>query len=207
MKTARNRTGRSRWPVFAVAAALLLILAGSRSAAPWLLYNHTPSVPVGFYWYDGSPDSRIERGDFVAFALPESAHAYARRRGDSTDVLLLKPVLAMSGDHVSTLHGELRINGALVGTIPAVDSAGRALPQWRAARTLEAGELFVSSTRTARSFDSRFFGPIHASEVIGVYRPLWTRSPSGALRHAASVPSSAPSLGSRRRTGPVAIQH
>lgn len=172
MRTDRRPTRRIA--LFAVAVLLLAVLAWM-PPRPWLLYNRTPSVPVGFYLYDGKD---IERGDIIAFDLPKTAHDYAHHRGDSSDVLLLKPVLAMSGDHVSTLRSELRINGAFVGNIPAADSAGRALPRWRADRVLNDGELFVGSTRSLHSFDSRFFGPIHTSQIVGVYRPLVVRQPA-----------------------------
>jgi type IV secretory pathway protease TraF len=78
----------------------------------------------------------------------------------------------MSGDHVSTLHGELRINGAFVDSVLDTDAAGRTLPRWRGDRVLTDGELFVGSTRIEHSFDSRFFGPVRASQIVGVYRRL-----------------------------------
>ncbi len=80
-------------------------------------------------------------------------------------------MIAVGGDRVSTLDGELRVNGVSFGPIPVTDSAGRPLPRWQADRVLSAGELLVGST-TEHSFDSRFFGPIHAGQVLGVYRPL-----------------------------------
>ncbi len=133
-----------------------------------LLYNRTPSVPVGWYVYAGRTP---QRGELVAFRLPVAAHAYARSRGESNDVRLLKPVIAVGGDHVFTLGGELRVNGVSFGPIHAVDSAGRTLPRWQADRVLSADELLVGST-TEHSFDSRFFGPVHANAVLGVYRPF-----------------------------------
>ena len=151
----------------------LSLLAANR---PWLLYNRTPSVPLGFYRYTGSTP---QVGDLVAFPLPEAAHEYARQRGESTDILLLKPVLADRGDHVSTLHGELRINGVLIGAIPDTDAAGRTLPHWRGARVLADGQLFVGSTDVVHSFDSRFFGPIDIAQVVGVYRRLGQCLPGG----------------------------
>jgi len=152
-----------------LSAPVLLLGVGLLPHRPWLLYNHTPSVPIGIYRYAGRTP---QRGDLVAFSLPGTAHDYARRRGEPTDILLLKPVLAVSGDQVSTLHGELRINGALVGAIRDTDSIGRTLPRWRSDRVLTDGELFVGSTRIEHSFDSRFFGPVHASQIVGVYRRL-----------------------------------
>ena len=133
-----------------------------------LLYNHTPSVPVGWYVYAGRTP---QRGDLIAVALPSAAHAYAVARGESTAFRLLKPVIAVSGDRVSTLNSELCVNGVSFGPIPVIDTTGRPLPRWQADRVLAAGELLVGST-AEHSFDSRFFGPVHASQVLGVYRPL-----------------------------------
>jgi len=164
----RPRKLRNRSLLLMLSVPVLLGL-GLLPHRPWLLYNHTPSVPIGVYRYAGRTP---QRGDLVAFPLPGTAHDYARRRGEPTDILLLKPVLAVSGDQVSTLHGELRINGALVGAIPDTDSIGRTLPRWRSDRVLTDGELFVGSTRIEHSFDSRFFGPVHVSQIVGVYRRL-----------------------------------
>ncbi|MQU24843.1 S26 family signal peptidase, partial [Pseudomonas helleri] len=38
---------------------------------------------------------------------------------------------------------------------------------------LEPGELFLLSVTNPASFDSRYFGPVSASAVIGAAHPLW----------------------------------
>lgn len=164
MKTDR----RFRCALLLGGIAVLLIAAASAPHPPLVLYNRTPSMPVGLYVYKGHV---IRRGEIVAFPLPPPAFDYARRRGERTDLLLLKHVLAVGGDFVSTSGGELHVNGTFIGRIPPVDSSGRPLPQWRQARALSDGELLVGSTFD-RSFDSRFFGPIHTSQVVGVYGRL-----------------------------------
>jgi len=169
------RIDRTSHRVLAIAGiAALLTLAMSPRRSPLLLFNRTPSLPTGFYVRCGD---RVHRGDVVAFALPRAAWQYAHLGGERTDVRLLKHVLAMGGDFVSTLGGELRVNGVVVGSILSIDSAGRPLPQWFADRVLDHDELIVGSSH-ARSFDSRYFGPIHAGQVLGVYRRLSFRSPS-----------------------------
>lgn len=159
----------SRRALFLTAVAVLLMIGASRPGAPLLLYNRTASLPIGFYLYTGR--SSIRRGDIVALVLPPAARPYAQLRGDSTDLLLIKHVLAVRGDFVCTLHGELRINGIRVGPIASVDSTGRPLPRWSAARLLRDEELLVGSSQP-RSFDGRYFGPIHANQVLGVYQKL-----------------------------------
>ena len=147
---------------------MLLIGGGSAPHFPLILYNRTSSMPAELYVYCGHV---IRRGDILAFPLPASAFDYARRRGEPTDLLLFKHVLAVGGDFVSTMGGELRVNGTLVGRIPSVDSVVRLLPQWRWAGLLYDGELLVGSSFD-HSFDSRFFDSIRTSQVRGVYQRL-----------------------------------
>jgi type IV secretory pathway protease TraF len=49
---------------------------------------------------------------------------------------------------------------------------GRPLSSWGQCRRLADDELFLLSVTNPASFDSRYFGPINASAVIGLARPL-----------------------------------
>ena len=71
---------------------------------------------------------------------------------------------------VCTIGQRLVINGQARAPIAIRDSAGDLLPQWKGCRRLGSDELFVFSDRIPNSFDSRYYGPVHRSEVIGVYR-------------------------------------
>ena len=181
-----KRNHRVRLAAIGAAFALAVSVVGSSTNRKLVLYNHTPSVPVGWYVYAGQSP---KVGDLVAFALPAAAHEYARPRGEPIDVRLLKRVIAEAGDRVSTLNGELRVNGVSFGTIAVVDAAGRVLPSWQADRVLTDDELLVGSA-TGHSFDGRFFGPIHAAQVQGVFRRLAIRPTSEPLaKPAQSRPS------------------
>ena len=130
--TAARGRRRTRRPRVGLVAAVPL--AGGSAAlprVPLVLYNRTPSMATGLYVRVGQV---AKRGDVIAFHLPRPAWGYARGRGERTDLVLLKHVLAVGGDHVSTRGGRLVVNGVDVGPIPVVDSAGRSLPQWRAGR-------------------------------------------------------------------------
>ena len=172
-----KRSQRVRIAAMGAVLALAVSVIGASANRKLVLYNHTPSVPIGWYVYAGrSP----KVGDIVAFTLPTMAHQYARSRGEPIDVRLLKPVIAAAGDRVSTSDGELRIDGMSFGTIAVTDAAGRSLPSWQADRVLIDDELLVGSA-TGHSFDGRFFGPIHAAQVQGVYRRLAIGSTSDTL--------------------------
>ena len=186
---AMTRTGaggqrRTRTSLIGLIAAVLLAgVSAALPRVPLLLYNRTPSMPTGLYVRVGRVPGR---GDVIAFRLPRSAWEYARRRGEPTDIVLLKHVLAVGGDRVSTTGGRLSVDGVDIGPIPAIDSAGRALPQWRGDRVLAVGELLPGST-LPRSFDGRFFGPIRLADVLGVYRRVNVGSASPATDDGAAT--------------------
>jgi conjugative transfer signal peptidase TraF len=137
---------------------------------PWLLFNTTPSEPQGFYAASAAP---IRVGTIVAFKAPAAAFPYAGRKlGYLRQTSMLKAVAAGPGDQVCATTDRLVINGQDRAPIAAADGEGRALPRWKACRRLGADELFVFSARVPNSFDSRYFGPVSRSAVMGVFQPL-----------------------------------
>jgi type IV secretory pathway protease TraF len=82
-------------------------------------------------------------------------------------------VAAGPGDEVCTVTGRLRIDGRDRAPIAVRDSFGLTLPRWSGCRRLGPDELFVFSDRVPNSFDSRYFGPVNRSTVVGVYRPFF----------------------------------
>jgi conjugative transfer signal peptidase TraF len=159
-----------------VAAAVVAVLAGiGPVAAPGrlVLYNRTPSVPVGWYY---RLFKTPERGDYVALPLPPAAWSYAQARGETPSrVRFMKVIAAMAGDRVCAERDRLIVNGRALGEIRAADAEGRLLPRWSQCRTLDSSEVFLVSA-VPDSFDSRYFGPVSLSDLEGVY-VRWTWSP------------------------------
>lgn len=58
-------------------------------------------------------------------------------------------------------------------TIPrrSHDRRGAPIPRWSGCRRLAPDELIVLG-ESQDSFDSRYFGPVRAGQVVGVYEPL-----------------------------------
>jgi len=163
---------RRRWASLPLAgAATAIALFGAFAAVPVFLLNTTPSEPLGLYFETPGP---ISVGRLVAVKVPAAAFPYADRRlGYLHHTTLLKAVAAGPGDVVCTSAGRLRINGRDRAPIAVRDSVGVTLPRWSGCRRLDANELFVFSNRVPNSFDSRYFGPIDRSSVVGVYRPVF----------------------------------
>lgn len=147
---------------------------------PRLVYNPSDSVPVGWYRVkpfphpSGSLPRRLAVGTIVLARVPADAAALAAQRGYlPAHIPLLKRVGAVAPQHVCIIAGQVRINGVSVAAALPADRLGRPLPAWPHCRPLLKGELFLLSATNPASFDSRYFGPVSASAVIGVARPLW----------------------------------
>ena len=152
------------------AAAIALLGVASVNARDWLLYNHTPSVPAG--WYARSSDE-VAIGALVTVRAQEVAPAYAAARNftDAGD-RFIKRIAANDGDSVCADGEAIRINDRTVAHRASRDSEGRDLPRWSGCRVLSADEVFLMGD-TPDSFDSRYFGPVSADDIEGVWRKLF----------------------------------
>lgn len=150
------------------------------SPLPRLTYNPSDSVAVGWYRVDpfdyraGSLPSPLSVDSIVLVPLPAEAAALAAQRGYlPTRVPLLKRVGAIAPQEVCIAGGIVRIDGVPSAAVLRADRLGRPLPSWQQCRRLAPGELFLLSVTNPASFDSRYFGPVAASTVIGVAHPIW----------------------------------
>jgi conjugative transfer signal peptidase TraF len=157
-----------------MALGFFLVLTAAIATPPYkLIYNPSESAPRG--WYVFKRTDRIYLGDFVLAHLPDAIATFASERGYlPNNVSILKHVAAMPGQEVCRERDLLTIDGVLVAHTLERDGAGRALPRWSGCRTIAKGEVFLLSTDSPLSFDSRYFGPIARSAVIGQVLPLWT---------------------------------
>ena len=152
--------------VTAVAAIVVSIVASH------LVYNATPSLPLGFYWM--SRARAIRRSDVVAFKIPPNVERLVQERHYLPgNALLLKPVIAAAGDEVCTTDGILRVNGVIVGIVRTEDSGGHPLPHEPWCGPVPEDAVFVASPHPM-SFDSRTFGLVPIRAVLGTVVPLWT---------------------------------
>ena len=168
----RPRFRRPRRPIVVPALAGIAILATlvTNPLRPMVLFNTTPSEPPGLYAASLGP---INVGQMVAFKAPPAAFPYADRRlGYLHHTLMLKAVAAGPGDLVCAARSRLVINGHDRAPIAATDGEGRVLPRWLGCRRLGPDELFVFSARVPNSFDSRYFGPVSRTAIVGVFQPL-----------------------------------
>ena len=151
------------------AAAAALIAFALPAARDRLLYNHTPSVPVGFYVRTDAPAAR---GAFVTVRASDVAASAAHARDfEEPRDRFIKRVAAIAGDRVCAEGDALTINGGSAIQRRAYDSAGAPLRRWNGCRALLEHEVLLLGD-AEQSFDGRYWGPINRNLIEGVWRPL-----------------------------------
>jgi conjugative transfer signal peptidase TraF len=171
--------------LIATGLALLLVshLAGLR-------LNLTGSLPVGLYRAvaagpnrGGAPAPR--RGVIVLACLPRRVAAFAKARGyvsgggacPGGTLPVGKPVAARPGDTVTVTPAGLLVDGVAVANSRALaaDRKGRPLPQLALGRyVVGPGEVWLVSSYSRWSLDSRYFGAVATSDLREAVSALWT---------------------------------
>jgi conjugative transfer signal peptidase TraF len=137
-----------------------------------LIWNASPSVPIGLYaLHDAAP---LRVGELVVVDPPQALSNFmAARQYLPRGVPLLKHVTALSGQRVCRTGDAITVEGAAVGVALDEDRAGRALPRWSGCRMIAQDQVFLMNRRPADSFDGRYFGPLATATVVGRADPIW----------------------------------
>lgn len=140
---------------------------------PLLVWNASPSAPVGLYAVTETTDLAV--GDMVIAHVPAPWRQFgAVRHYIPANVPLVKRVAAAPGDQVCALDEAIFVNGKPVARRRIADGQGRPMPWWDGCVMLRDGALFLL-TESPASFDGRYFGPTARDEIVGRARPLWLR--------------------------------
>jgi conjugative transfer signal peptidase TraF len=139
--------------------------------------NTSPSLPFGLYIVTADSGALL-----VEFCPAEPAATLANARGyrqagscPDSGTPLMKPIVAREGDIVEVTAAGVRVNGSLLRNSAPLsrDTAGRPLTPWRSGMyTVPPGIVWLISDYHARSFDSRYFGPIPTTLIKDHLRPL-----------------------------------
>lgn len=141
--------------------------------------NASASLPIGLYRITSDKSAKlIEFCPAEPFGSLSASRAY-RGKGNCPDGAepLMKPIVAMAGDTILVSARGVFVNGTrLQNSAPlSVDTKGRPLPHWPFGEYRVApGSVWVISSYNARSFDSRYFGPISIASVRAHLRQLIT---------------------------------
>ncbi|PYE30432.1 conjugation peptidase TraF [Rhizobium sp. PP-WC-1G-195] len=145
--------------------------------------NLTPSEPLGL-WHIVPLDRPAVVGDVVFICPPVTAtmreareRGYLRRgRCPAGYAPLIKTIAGVAGQDVE-VRADVRIARHAVprSSVSMVDGKGRPLARFNGG-VIQTGHVFVHSTFIG-SFDSRYFGPIPTSGILGQAQEVWTYAP------------------------------
>lgn len=176
---------QQRWKAIgAVSAGLIACVAIlAAGAAAGFRINMTPSEPLGL-WRIRPLERAVAVGDLVFICPPETSQfEEARSRGYlrrglclTGDAPLIKMVIATEGQRIE-IGADVRIDGLRIPQTGVVrtDGKGRALRPGPGG-IVPAGDVFLYSPYPA-SWDSRYFGPIPTSGVLGLAQEVLTYAP------------------------------
>ncbi|MDX0457623.1 conjugative transfer signal peptidase TraF [Sinorhizobium medicae] len=178
-------TRRRGTPFLLGLAMAPLLFLGAISVAWFGGYriNLTPSEPLGL-WRFVKLDRPAAVGDLVLVCPPQTAAMQeARRRGYLRAGLcpgdvapLIKTVIAVAGQRVDVCVG-VSVNGHPIPSsgLAQRDGQGRPMTEFPGG-IVPANYVFLHS-RFAGSYDSRYFGPVPASGILGLAQEVLTYEP------------------------------
>jgi conjugative transfer signal peptidase TraF len=185
-----GRFDRSRVIKRAIRVALLLGAGAAVSAVTFcefgFVFNFTHSAPFGIYRLVAQPTPDTRNNSPYAFFCPDQRWPGFRNNPNTRRSLgtcpdgyaaLLKPVVAWPGDVVTTSSAGVIVDGIPVPNSSPLtrDSLGRELhPYPYGTYEVLAGQIWVLSSYSSRSFDSRYFGPVPLRTVREWVRPFIT---------------------------------
>jgi signal peptidase I len=126
------------------------------AAGPGCLQLRPDEVLVSKFIYDVSS---VNRGDIIVFHTPGEASR------DWRSILLIKRVVAVGGDKIAENRGRIFVNNRLLSE-PYIRPNYRDHRSFKTVR-VPSGTYFVLGDNRERSRDSRDFGPVRRSAIIG----------------------------------------
>ncbi|KRQ98881.1 conjugal transfer protein TraF [Bradyrhizobium valentinum] len=142
-------------------------------ATPRYIWNASNSVPIGLYRI--APAGKFTATELVAVQPPDPLAAFL----DLNDYLpsglpMLKRIVALPGQVVCRTGLTITVDNLEMGQARERDGRNRPLPAWQGCLIIAEDEIFIMNWQSTDSLDSRYFGPLPASAVIGRALPVWT---------------------------------
>lgn len=124
-----------------------------------------------------SMDTTFRNGEYILisklsykFGMPTKGDVVVFRSPDNKDIEYIKRIIGLPGDRVMVLGGDVYVNGVKFpdsfAQHPTTTTEGGFLSEGQEI-TVPAEHLFVMGDNRPRSSDSRVFGPVPFSDVIG----------------------------------------
>lgn len=155
-----NHKGQPTWKI-------IMILTAALAVGLWLpahiSVTVTPSLGHRIFFLVEPESLDFKEGDYLLF--------HKQLNQAQTDQLL-KMVGCAPGQLLRVESGEYYCGEKYLGLALANDSKGKPLPQFIHNGPVPAGSLFMIGNHP-RSYDSKYFGFIHADSVLKKAYPIW----------------------------------
>jgi len=176
----RRRRWRRALTELAVTVLMAVLLAGlvrafvfqtfwipSASMVPTLGVYDRILVQKAFYtWHD------VHEGDIVVFSHPPLDNCPGPQGGD-----LVKRVIALPGQTIYSSGNNIYVNGRLLAEpyLPNYDPLGPSIPDASSEHPYRVppGDFYVLGDNRSDSCDSRYWGPIKGSSIVGKVVLVW----------------------------------
>jgi type IV secretory pathway protease TraF len=166
----------ARGAVRPAVGSLCLVLAGGALVGmvckTHLIYNPSPSAPLGWYWRTAPPRT-VRHGLLVLLDPPAAVKREVALIDPAVAALpWIKPIAAVPGERVCLEPDVVTINGVVIGPRPLLHR----YPQFprRLGCTVVPPDGYVALSPFARAFDSRYVGVLARDTILGRLHPLWT---------------------------------
>jgi signal peptidase I len=137
----------------------------SSSMVPTLGVNDRVLVQKAFFtWHD------VHEGDIVVFTHPPLDQCGGPQEGD-----LVKRVIALPGQTIYSSGNSIYVNGRLLAEpyLPHDDPLGPPIASSQHPYRVPPGEFYLLGDNRAISCDSRYWGPIKGSSIVGKVVLVW----------------------------------
>jgi signal peptidase I len=139
----------------------------SSSMVPTLgVYDRIMVQKAFFTWHD------VREGDIVVFSHPPLDHCGGPQEGD-----LVKRVIALPGQTIFSSGNSIYVNGRLLAEpyLPHDDPLGPPVPDASSQHPYRVppGEFYMLGDNRADSCDSRYWGPVKGSSIVGKVVLVW----------------------------------
>ena len=139
----------------------------SSSMVPTLgVYDRIVVQKAFFTWRD------VREGDIVVFSHPPLDHCGGPQEGD-----LVKRVIALPGQTIYSSGNSIYVNGRLLAEpyLPHDDPLGPPVPDASSQHPYRVppGEFYMLGDNRADSCDSRYWGPVMGSSIVGKVVLVW----------------------------------
>lgn len=179
-----TRRGQRTHAVLLLALAASIVGGGVATAiVGGFRINLTPSEPLGL-WRIVTLDRPVGLGDVVFICPPQTtAMREARERGYLRSgtcpggvAPLIKTVVAVAGQHVET-GAAVTIDGRPIAFSDLAERDGKGRPMTPFPGGVVPDESVFLHSPFRSSYDSRYFGPLPASGILGLAQPVLTYAP------------------------------